>query len=135
MLIILPMARMCAYPGDPDIDSNLNKRDAPQPIHDGLTWVHTTSQYLYDTDSGDLEEGDYAVQPSGAYIENPLPFVSSTSTESISTSAQQQMPAATSTIVTNTAFSTGLDGPIVPSDASSPSTTIPTSDSVAATST
>jgi hypothetical protein len=45
-----------------------------------MTWEHTTGQNLHDTPSGDLEVGDYAVQPNGAYIANPLPFVSSTST-------------------------------------------------------
>jgi hypothetical protein len=69
-----------AHPGDPKVDSNLNAPNAPIPTHEGLTWVHTTGTYLYDTPSGDLETGDYAVQPNGSYIENALPFVSSTST-------------------------------------------------------
>jgi hypothetical protein len=69
-----------SYPGDPTIDANLGKRDAPIPTHEGLTWVHTTGQNLYDTPSGDLEVGNYAVQTNGDYIENAPPFVSSTST-------------------------------------------------------
>jgi hypothetical protein len=69
-----------SYPGDPEVDGNLNKRDAPIPTHAGLFWVHTSSTYLYDTPSGDLDIGDYAVQPDGSYIENAAPFVSSTST-------------------------------------------------------
>jgi hypothetical protein len=58
----------------------LGKRDASTPTHEGLTWVHTTGQNLYDTPSGDLEVGDYALQTNGDYIENAPPFVSSTST-------------------------------------------------------
>ena len=46
-----------SYPGDPTIDANLGKRDAPIPTHEGLTWVHTTGENLYDTPSGDLEVG------------------------------------------------------------------------------
>jgi hypothetical protein len=69
-----------AYPGDPKIDSNLNEPNAPIPARDGLTWDHTDGTYLYDTASGDLDTGDYAVQPNGSYIENAPPFISSTST-------------------------------------------------------
>jgi hypothetical protein len=69
-----------AFPGDPAIDSHFNVPNAPIPTHEGLTWVHTTGGYLYDTPSGDLEVGDYATQPNGSYIENAPPFVSSTST-------------------------------------------------------
>src|ERR1700730_5174484 len=58
-----------AFPGDPAIDSNFNKPDAPNPTHAGLTWAHTTGDYLYDTPSGTLEVGDYAVQPDNSYIE------------------------------------------------------------------
>src|SRR5262249_43583334 len=69
-----------SYPGDPAIDSHLSEANAPIPTHEGLTWVHTTGQNLYDTTSGDLEVGQYAVQPNGSYIQNASPFVSSTST-------------------------------------------------------
>jgi hypothetical protein len=31
-----------AYPGDPEIDAHLAEKDAPIPMHEGLTWVHTT---------------------------------------------------------------------------------------------
>jgi hypothetical protein len=68
-----------SYPGDADIDANLGKPNASIPTHDGLTWVQTTTQYLYDTPSGDLDMGDYAVQPIGTYVANPYPVVSSTS--------------------------------------------------------
>jgi hypothetical protein len=75
-----------SYPGDPAIDSHFSEPNAPIPAHEGLTWVHTVGQPLYDTPSGDLEVGDYAVQSDGSLIENTH-FVSSTSTpESISSS-------------------------------------------------
>src|SRR5215813_14162567 len=52
-----------------------------------MTWVHTTGQNQYDTPSGDLEVGEYAVQANGSYIKSARPFVSSTSTPAqISTS-------------------------------------------------
>src|SRR5262249_31797592 len=69
-----------SFPGDSAIDAHLSEKDGPTPTHQGMTWEHTTGQNLYDTTSGDLEVGDYAVQPNGAYIANPFPFVSSTST-------------------------------------------------------
>ena len=69
-----------AVPGDPKIDGNLDKPNAPIPTNAGMTWVHTTGQDLYDTPSGDLEVGDYAVQADGSYIQHAPPFVSSTST-------------------------------------------------------
>jgi len=67
-------------PGDPVIDGHLSDPGAPLPTHEGMTWVHTTGRSLYDTPSGDLEVGDYAVQADGSYIENAPPLVSSTST-------------------------------------------------------
>jgi len=73
-----------SYPGDPTIDGNLDKRNAPIPTHPGLTWDHTSGYSLYDTPSGDLDVGDYAVQQDGSYIENAPPFVSSTSTPAVS---------------------------------------------------
>jgi len=57
-----------AFPGDPAIDSHFNVPNAPIPTHEGLTWVHTTGQHLYDTPSGDLEINDYAQQSDGSYI-------------------------------------------------------------------
>lgn len=69
-----------AFPGDPAIDAHLAEKDAPIPTHTGMTWVHTTGQPLYDTQSGDLEVGQYAVQPGGTMIAKYSPFVSSTST-------------------------------------------------------
>lgn len=69
-----------AFPGDPAVDAHLTEQDAPTPTREGLIWVHTTGEFLYDTPSGELEIGDYALQPSGTYVAKPLPFVSSTST-------------------------------------------------------
>jgi hypothetical protein len=110
-----------AYPGDPKIDGNLNKPDAPIPVHEGLTWVHTAGGYLYDTKSGDLDVGEYAVQPNAAYIANARPFVSSTSTPAV-------LGESTSTPVTspdNSSTSTRSDTAdiIAPTTASSDSTT------------
>jgi hypothetical protein len=68
-----------SYPGDPKIDDHLAEPNADIPKHQGLTWVHTTGQNLYDTPSGDLDVGDYALQANGEYVENPPPFISSTS--------------------------------------------------------
>lgn len=68
-----------AFPGDPAIGARLGEKDAPIPTREGLTWVHTTGSHLYDTPSGDLEMGQYAVQPNGQNVVNPIPFVSSTS--------------------------------------------------------
>ena len=59
-----------SYPGDPEIDSHLAEKDAPIPTHEGLTWKYTIGGgYIYDTVSGDLEVGQYAVLPDGSYIE------------------------------------------------------------------
>src|SRR5262249_8766716 len=69
-----------SYPGDPAIDAHLSEKDSAVPTHEGLTWVHTVGEPLYDTPSGDLEQGDYTVDANGQYIANAPPFVSSTST-------------------------------------------------------
>ena len=71
------------YPGDPAIDSNFDKPEAAIPTHEGLTWVHTVGKNLYDTPSGDLEVGQYALQSTGTYLVNAPPFVSSTSTPAV----------------------------------------------------
>jgi hypothetical protein len=109
-----------SYPGDPTIDANLGKRDAPTPTHEGLTWVHTTGQNLYDTPSGDLEVGDYAVQTNGDYIENAPPFVSSTSTpESMQTQTQTLTGTASSTASSSQdAATTSIDTSINPGQGS-----------------
>jgi len=115
-------------PGDPNIGGNLDKPNAPVPTHAGMTWVHTTGENLYDTPSGDLEVGDYAVQPDGSYIRHAPPFVSSTSTPAqlsatitdntaASTSASTTSPASPSVSDTSTSIATA------PSDSSSGTTT------------
>src|SRR5271157_5190250 len=58
------------FPGNPDIDSNLNKPNAPIPSHAGLRWVSTSGMDAYDTPSGDLELGDYAQEADNSYISN-----------------------------------------------------------------
>jgi hypothetical protein len=91
------------YPGDPTMDSNFDKPDAPIPTHEGLAWVHTIGRNLYDTPSGDLEVGQYALQSTGTYIVNALPFVSSTSTPALlveATSASTTPPDNSSTSTT-----------------------------------
>jgi hypothetical protein len=59
-----------SFPGNPDIDSNLNKPNAPIPSHGNLKWVSTSGMEAYDTPSGDLEPGDYAQEADGSYISN-----------------------------------------------------------------
>ncbi|WP_156795411.1 hypothetical protein [Bradyrhizobium icense] len=96
-------ATVTSYPGDPEIHAHIAEPNAPIPTHEGLTWVHSTGSYLYDTSSGDLEEGQYAMQPNGSYIEKRPPFVSSTSTPAVSgesTSASGTPPDNSSTITT-----------------------------------
>jgi hypothetical protein len=59
------LRRIKFLPGDPDIDSNLSKPNAPIPSHAGLTGVSTSGMNAYDTPSGDLESGDYAQESDG----------------------------------------------------------------------
>src|SRR5258708_31595040 len=114
--------------GDPTIAGNFDKPDAPIPTHDGMTWVHTTGQNLYDTPSGDLEVGDYAVQSNGSYLTNPPPFVSSTSTAAqLPASMPGDTEASTSSSTTSLAF------PSVPG--ASTSTAITSSESSTSTTT
>jgi hypothetical protein len=100
-----------SFPGDPAIDSHFSEPNAPIPTHEGLTWVHTTGGYLYNTPSGDLEVGDYAVQPDNSYIENAPPFVSSTSTPA-------QIATSTSSTLTDTSSTTSNVAPTSVPDAS-----------------
>jgi hypothetical protein len=88
-----------SFPGDDNIDANLDKPDAPIPTHEGMTWVHTTGQNLYDTPSGDLETGDYAIDANGTRLEKPFPttFVSSTSTAPVSDGSTPSAPTADTT--------------------------------------
>jgi hypothetical protein len=80
-----------SFPGDPTIDTQLSEKDALTPTHQGMTWEHTTGQNLYDTLSGDLEPGDYAVQANGSFLTNQV-FVSSTSTSPEATVSTTSTP-------------------------------------------
>jgi len=112
-----------AVPGDQKIDGNPDKPDAPIPTHAGMTWVHTTGENLYDTPSGDLEVGDYALQADGTYIQHALPFVSSTSTPAqLSATTTDNAVASTSPSTANPA------SPSVPG-ASAATSSIPTDNS------
>jgi hypothetical protein len=72
-----------SYPGNPDIDSNLNKPNAPIPSHAGLTWVSTSGMEAYDTPSGDLEPGDYAQESDGSFISNVPAYTYTDATSSV----------------------------------------------------
>ena len=72
-----------SFPGDPDIDSNLNKPNAPIPSHGNLTWVSTSGMDAYDTSSGDLEIGDYAQESDGSYISNVPAYTYTDATSSV----------------------------------------------------
>ena len=104
-----------SVPGDPKVDGNLDKPNAPIPTHAGMTWVHTTGQHLYDTPSGDLEVGDYAVEADGSYIQHAPPFVSSTSTPA-------QLPTSMTDSTTASASSTSPTTSSVPDTSTSTAT-------------
>jgi hypothetical protein len=72
-----------SFPGNPDIDSNLNKPNAPIPSHGNLTWVSTSGMEAYDTPSGDLESGDYAQEADGSYITNVPAYTYTDATSSV----------------------------------------------------
>jgi hypothetical protein len=72
-----------SFPGNPDIDSNLNKPDAPIPTHGNLAWVSTSGMEAYDTPSGDLESGDYAQEADGSYISNVPAYTYTDATSSV----------------------------------------------------
>jgi hypothetical protein len=72
-----------SFPGNPDIDSNLNKPNAPIPTHGNLTWVSTSGMNAYDTPSGDLELGDYAQEADGSYISNVPAYTYTDATSSV----------------------------------------------------
>jgi hypothetical protein len=72
-----------SFPGNPDIDSNLNKPNAPIPTHGNLTWVSTSGMDAYDTPSGDLEVGDYAQEADGSYITNVPAYTYTDATSSV----------------------------------------------------
>ena len=72
-----------SYPGNPDIDSNLNKPNAPIPSHGNLKWVSTSGMEAYDMSSGDLEVGDYAQEADGSYISNVPAYTYTDATSSV----------------------------------------------------
>ena len=77
-----------SFPGNPDIDSNLNKPNAPIPSHGNLTWVSTSGMDAYDTPSGDLEVGDYAQEADGSYISNVPAYTYTDATSSVPIAAR-----------------------------------------------
>src|SRR5215470_1822942 len=105
---------MNGVPGDLKIDRNLDKPDAPIPTHVGMTWVHTIGQDLYDAPSGDLEMGNYALQPDGSYIQHAPPFVSSTSTP-----AQLSATTTDNTVASVSSTTSGVASPSVPDTSTS----------------
>ena len=122
-----------AFPGDPAIDSHFDVPNAPIPTHGGLTWDHTSGGYLYDTPGGDLDVGDYAVQPDGSYIENAPPFVSSTSTPvqitpSITNSGTTDTSSTTSSVASPSAPDVSTS--TVPSTAGNSASTTTSSESI-----
>ena len=76
-------AKTYSFLGNPDIDSNLNKPNAPIPTHGNLTWVSTSGMEAYDTASGDLESGDYAQEADGSYISNVPAYTYTDATSSV----------------------------------------------------
>ena len=72
-----------SFPGNPDIDSNLDKSNAPIPTHSNLKWVSTSGMEAYDTPSGDLETGDYAQEADGSYISNTPAYTYTDATSSV----------------------------------------------------
>jgi hypothetical protein len=108
-----------SYPGDPAIDAHFSDvPDGPIPTRAGLTWVHTTGQYIYDTPSGELEVGEYALEAGGTYVRNepPSTWVSSTST-----------PAQIATSTTNSALTdtSSTTSNVPPTSVPDASTTVP----------
>ena len=77
-----PFAKTYSFPGNPDINSNLNKPNAPIPTHGNLQWVSTIGMEAYDTPSGDLE-GDYAQEADGSYISNVPAYTYTDATSSV----------------------------------------------------
>jgi hypothetical protein len=72
-----------SFPGDPKVDANLNKPNAPIPSHGNLKWVSTSGMDAYDTTSGDLESGDYAQEADGSYISNVPAYTYTDATSSV----------------------------------------------------
>jgi hypothetical protein len=90
-----------SFPGNPDIDSNLNKPNAPIPSHAGLTWVSTSGMEAYDTPSGDLEVGDYAQEADGSFITNVPAYTYTDATSSVPIAAHISTSKTDSTAATS----------------------------------
>lgn len=128
-------SKLVELPGDPNIHANIAKANAPVPTREGLTWDHSVGTHLYDTQSGDLEIGTFALQPNGTYIayvatttienatstpflparivilqERPVPAAAlSTQSQKSSTAVIDQLPSATTSITSEVA-SPGNEG-------------------------
>jgi len=77
-------SKVTSYPGDPAIDANLSKPDAPTPkCPNGMQWDHTAGMDKYDTTSGDLDVGAYAPLADGTFM---VHYSASTYTDATSTS-------------------------------------------------
>ncbi len=66
-----------------DINSNLNKPNAPIPTHGNLKWVSTTDMEAYDTPSGDPKSGDYTQESDDSSIYNSPACTNTDATSSI----------------------------------------------------
>ena len=76
-----------SFPGDPKVDGNLNKPNAPIPTHGNLKWVSTSGMDAYDTPSSDLEPGDYAQESDGSYVSNVPAYTYTDATSSVPVAA------------------------------------------------
>jgi len=120
-----------SFPGDPKIDGNLNKPNAPIPSHGNLTWVSTSGMEAYDTPSGDLESGDYAQESDGSYISNipAYTYTDATSSVAIATHIAMSKTDPTAAAVTTSAPADTTQNAAAPT--TSTTTTSVTSDSTA----
>ena len=72
-----------SFPGNSDIDANLNKPNSPIPYHSGLKWVSTSGMEAYDTASGNLKSGTYAQEADGSFISNIPSYTYTDATSSV----------------------------------------------------
>jgi hypothetical protein len=119
-----------SYPGDPEIHAHIAEKDAPIPTHEGLIWAHSTGRPLYDTPSGDLEEGQYAIEPRGTIIAKYPAFQSSTSTPATaSPSSTETTPSPSDDSSSEASFSAEVSPSPAPADISSSTSDSAQSDS------
>ena len=112
-----------SFPGNPDINSNMNKPNAPIPTHADLTWVSTSGMEAYDTPSGDLEIGDYAQEADGSYISNVPAYTYTDATSSIPIAAHIAMSKSDPTLA---AVTTSAPAPAATQSTSLPATSTTT---------